>query len=84
MKAANIEPNHGIYVALLNRATDYDSARTVINEMKAADIEPNHGTYQYLLHRASDYATARSIIDEMKTAGIEPISLYTSRQVTVK
>jgi pentatricopeptide repeat protein len=56
MKAAGIQPNEVTYSTLMNKVDNYESAKSVLDEMKAAGIQPNLLTYCTLFSKdINDY-----------------------------
>jgi pentatricopeptide repeat protein len=63
MKEAGIEPDEVSYTTLMNKVTDFEGGRKVLDEMKEAGIEPNEVTYTSLFSKKIGDVPANDILD---------------------
>jgi len=69
---AGLKPDVVTYSTLIDKAPDYDTARTWLEKMTAEGIQPNVVTYSTLIDKAPDYDTARTWLEKMTAEGIQP------------
>ena len=56
----------------INILSNYESAKSVLDEMKVAGIQPDEVTYSTLMNKVDNYESAKFVLSEMKVAGIQP------------
>ena len=69
---AGLKPDVVTYSTLIDKAPDYDTARTWLEKMTAEGIQPNVVTHNTLIAKAPDYDTARTWFEKMTAEGIQP------------
>ena len=74
MKEAGIPPNEVTYTTLMNKVTDFESARSVLEEMKEAGIPPNLLTYCTLFSKDINNLSLSKVYDWYKEETYHPSS----------
>jgi tetratricopeptide (TPR) repeat protein len=67
-----IQPDVVTYSTLIDKAPDYDVAKTWVDKMCKEGIQPNVVTYSTLIDKAPDYDVAKTWVDKMCKEGIQP------------